>query len=360
MHYAPGDATKWRSLAIALLQADPTSAHAALAKAVELHPFETDARLGLAVEGERRGDLAQAERYYLEAAKRSRRFKPQSALAGFYFRTGRLPEFWDLAAKAASIPLADITPLFHLAHETGVAPERVRKLLRLESPHAQSAYLKFALENKLVDQAAATAVGIPIRDEDKLLLLNACDYLIQTDRIAAAVALWNRLSKAGLSGFDGLDPEHGRSLTNGRFALVPVRGFNWKFTDLPGIVARSTSASSTAIEFSGEQPQEGLVLYQLAPILPGRTYHLRLRYETADLSGPTGLTLTAQPVLNGKAEAIAVTAISASEDGTATAEFKAPENCDLFRLGLYYKRAPGTVRINGVLTLLSADLELRS
>ncbi|HYP12284.1 MAG TPA: hypothetical protein VEQ63_00045 [Bryobacteraceae bacterium] len=356
--FIPDDAMKWRQLAIALLQEKSDKAAHALERAAELNPYEIDARLGLAVQAETDDRIDDARRYYTEAAARSRRFKPQAALAGFYFRTGAMSKFWQVAAAAAAIDSADVTPVIQLAHNAGGDPDEAFRRLGLRSATAQAGYVRFALENQLFQQAAVAAQLLPVNDTYTPLLLSACDRLIDARSIAPAIAVWNRLAASEALGLKAIDLHAGRSLTNGRFVPIAVRAFNWRLEKVPGISSAHRASGALELEFSGNQPQKALLLYQLVPVLSGRTYKLRIKYQTSELAGPTGLALAVESLAPKPSPPIALTAFEPSDAGTATASFAVPEDEDLIRVALRYVRAPGTVRISGVLALNSADLEL--
>jgi tetratricopeptide (TPR) repeat protein len=339
------DAEAWKRSGLALLDTEPDGAAAALRRAVELQPYDTDARIALALLAEAQGDPATAESLYIAATQVSRRFRPRYALAAYYAQTGRHEDFWKLAAEAAAIDNADVERIARLALETGEGPDTIPGRLQLRTEHALAAYLPIAAAGNSPRALAEIALRLPATLKHRAALVQACDRLIATGEADAAVAVWNRL---GL--FEGLSPAEGRSLTNTRFEVSKVSGFNWRPTRRTGVAFRPASAGMR-VELSGGQPERVVLLEQLAPVLPDRAYRLTVDSDVSGLSSAAGLEWTAQCV--NEVEPVSAQALP------ATLAFRTPPGCSLLRLALEYRREPGTVRIEGDLELRSARLELQ-
>lgn len=346
----PTDSTKWTRLGILLLQKEPEAAALAFHRAIELNRYETDAFLGLALQAESAGKNETAESFYLKAIESSRRFKPRYALAAFYSRARRMPEFWQTAVAAAAIDKADVSRVARLARDTGADPDTIPTLLKLRTEHALATYLQTAIAEGRPRPLGEVALRLPPTPEHRPALLAACDRLIQAGASESALAVWNRLGV-----FEYLDVEAGRSLTNGGFAYSTVQGFNWRQNSLSGIQTQQ-SVSGLQVKFSGGQPEHAVVLEQIAPVLPSRKYRLAVRSETTDLPAASGLSWYADCVPSKSPSTSSAERIQPT--GTTILEIFTSRDCRLARLALLYDRQPGTVRIEGTLDLVSARLDL--
>ena len=346
----PSDSSKWTRLGILLLQKEPETSAAAFRRAVDLNRFETDALLGLALHAESNTDTKTAESFYLKAIESSRRFRPRYALAAFYARMHRMPEFWQTAAEASAIDQADVGRIIRLARETGADPDAIPTLLKLHTEHALATYLQTAIADGRPAPLANVATRLPATPEHQTALLAACNRLIEAGAAEPAQAVWNRL---GL--FEKLDVQAGRSLTNTGFVLSTIQGFNWRFNSLPGVRARS-AGRGLRIEFTGEQPEHAVILEQIAPVLPSRSYRFSVHSEAVDLPAASGLSWQAQCIAPGVPTNPAPKRMEMT--GTTVLELPAKQDCHLARIALLYNREPGTVRIEGSLDLLTARLEL--
>ena len=345
----PGDAAKWRQLGVLLLQQDASASASAFRQAVERNPFDADALVGLGLIAESRGDTTQAEKFYVRATESSRRFKPRYALASFYARAGRTSEFRRAAAAAASIDKADIGRLVRLARGAGTDPDTIPALLDLRTDYALVEYLRIAVAEKRIRPVTDVAMRLPATPEHRADLLQACDLLIEAGAAGAAVSVWNRL---GI--LQKLEPASGQSLTNPTFAWESARGFNWRQHTVPGVEIRR-AARALRIGLSGDQPENALLLEQIAPILSERSYRFSVEAELSELDPAAGLGWGAQCVPSGEALPSAPLAASSAN---VDLEFATNGDCRLVRLMLRYDRQPGTVRSAGTLDLISARLEL--
>jgi hypothetical protein len=345
----PAESTKWTRLGILLLPTEPEPAASAFLRAVELNRFETDAFLGLALHAEANGKTPAAEAFYLRAIESSRRFKPAYALAAFYLRNHRMPEFWRTAAAAAAIDKADVSRIVRLAQQTGANPDTFPALLQLRTEHALATYLQTAIADGRPVPLTDVAMRLKAADHQPALIA-ACNRLIDAGAAEPAVSLWNRLKI-----FEELDVAAGRSLTNGDFAFSTVQGFNWRHNALPGIQLRP-GARGLRVEFSGRQAEHAVVLEQIAPVRPDRKYRFSVRSEAEELRAASGLRWQAECA--SRKGAVISLPKRAQLDGTTVLEMSTPKDCQLVRLALLYNREPGTVRIEGSLDLISARLEL--
>ena len=348
--HTPDDATRWRALGIAVLETEAYSAERALRKAIELNPFETDAFIGLALQAEVSGKASVAEDLYRRATVSSRRFRPAYAFAAFYARSGRLPEFWKAASAAAAIDKADVGRIIRLAQDTSVDPNAVPDLLNLKAKHALHRYLETAVAKDSASGMAEAALRLPVTSDNHQALADACNRLIEGGATAQAIRVWNHLQP-----FPGLDVPGGRSLTNPRFVSNPVQGFDWRIHRIPGIEVRP-GVAGIQVAFSGDQPEHGVVLDQVVPVLPNRSYRLTVQYEAAETSTTAGLAWHARCLSSG--ELLSTEAVANSPAVSTSLAMRVPARCELVGLMFAYNRKPGTVRITGMLHLRSATLDL--
>jgi tetratricopeptide (TPR) repeat protein len=336
-----------RELGILTLDANPRAAEQLLQRAVALNSFDADALIGLGLLAESGGSVEHAEEFLIRAVNVSRRFKPKWALAYFYARQRRMDSFWPIASAAANVEGGDPQPVFRLAHDVMKDPERVADLLQLNNQHALRSYLEFLLRQEGPTALGRVALRIEPNIDSRQLLLATVDQLINQNRIDEAVPLWNRLYAS--NGNRPLVPTSGASLTNGRFDVSEGRGFDWRHGENPGIDIRDWGPGDLRIEFSGHQPESVPLLEQYVPVVPNKSYRFSFAYRTTGMTGVTGLywqvfeaTAPLKPV----------------PEGVGTLAFRTGPGVGLVRLALMYARAPGTMRLEGGVTLRSAELEV--
>lgn len=314
--------------------------------------------LGLQAEAD--GQLQEAERCLLEAASVSRTYHTRWSVANFYFRRGNPEEFWPWARQAAEISYFTQTALFRLCWQLGAAPSTILQRAIPARPDLLAQYVAFLLnEGKLDETEAAAARLMPLaRQSEAPLLARFCGRLAAAGRAAAAVEFWNAACRRGLLPFAPLDPDRGASLTNGDFAAAPgAGGFDWRTGSAEGLAVYPVSSPrALRVSLSGRQPEQCLLLEQLAPVRPGRAYHLSywFRAEPAGRGGGIWWRVT-DP--NGREEyASAPLAAGASSWSQQSAAFRVPAGVELVRLALEYRRVPGTTRTEADLWLRQVTL----
>lgn len=346
----PEDASKWTRLGVALLPQHAGASEPAFRRAIALNPYEVDALAGLAILEEARQNFAGAESLYKQATMSSRRFRPAFALAAFYARAKRFPEFRKAAATAAAIDHADIDPIVYLARDAGLHPRWIAPALDLHTEHALVTFLRIATKERWLASVAEVAMKVPSSKDGLHALAGACDRLIEEGMAEPAVRVWNRIGA-----FSILDIAEGRSLSNPRFAPGSARGFNWRTFTQKGVELRFGS-TGLQLELSGDQPEHALLLEQIVPLLPERRYRLTMDGDAEAMPRTAGLAWKAQCV--SSAAALAAVPLANSPASVTILEFVTPSGCNLARLMLTYDRQLGTVRVEGTLDLKRARLEL--
>jgi hypothetical protein len=101
------------------------------------------------------------------------------------------------------------------------------------------------------------------------------------------------------------------------------------------------------LTFSGNQPENCLVASQFIPVVPGRRYRLALVSQASDPSSLDALGW----VISTPSGAVLLSERS-SDSFTFTPQ------TELVRLGLFYRRLPGSTRLAGTLSIGGARLDL--
>jgi hypothetical protein len=314
--------------------------------------------LGLRAETD--GDLPNAERCLLQAARVDRQYTPRWTLANFYFRRGDPENFWPWAREALAISYQDNTALFRLLWKAAPDPEQI--LSRAIPRQAEAAYLRFLLaENRvLAVEAAARRVADRADREDLPPLMAACERLLEERQFPSALRVWTLLCQRKLVPYPAPEPERGLSLTNPDFQTPLLsRGFDWRLDGPGGVsVTRTESPPALRITFSGGQPEVCDVLSQLLPLLPNQQYRLRFRYRTSHIAPGTGLRWRIFDPATGADLAEHSPHLASDQETEQELLFSTPAETRVVRLALRYHRALGTTRLEGSVFLSRAAVEL--
>jgi hypothetical protein len=352
----PGQEEYLVRLALLAGDEDPPRALAALERAVALNPSDGSAWVDLGLRREEAGDFLGAEQSLLRAAREDKTYLPRWTLTNYYFRRSNWVRFWYWAKAAAPMIYGDPLPLFHLCgrvQEDGMLIER----LDIRQPALQAAYLFHLLDSGHAELAGAASRRLMAGNQttDMPLLLEACDRLIEKQRIDDAEAIWDGLARAGRlpvqlrAGTDSL-------LTNGNFVISPPgHGLDWRLPELVGISAsREENPAGLRLTFSGMQPEDAEPLVQFVPVEEKRRYELQFAYRTAGIRADSGVAWTAEE-LDGTRIAESAD-LSSGEQADNCMTFLTPAGCRMIRLSLRYRRHPGTTRIAGYLVLRQVAL----
>ena len=350
----PGDGARWRELGAAQLRAnepaDDPGAAASLERAVSLNSYDAESRAALGLIAESQGRAPEAERDLLAAVRTSRRFRPQLALASFYFRAQDAGRFWPVASTAANIPAADPDPIFQMAVRMESDPQRAAALLRLDEVPKLALFVRFLAQNRCDAGLAPLALHLNPRLSHATLLA-ASNCLVDARRTADAVAVWNRLYPT-----HALDPVHGKSLTDARLELPERGAFHWKLSGAEGVDLSPIAPRGLRVEFSGRQPETVVLIEQFVPVLENRHYRLTLDYRTADLSGPTGIRWFACAM--NETTCVSSQPLPGNPDEPFEFDFPTGPRVELVHLVLLCRRDAGNTRGAGTLTLRAVGLDL--
>ena len=151
----PGSAlhSPWlRASNLAHYESSPDELRAALS----LNPRLSSVWIHLGLDAEANGNLAEAEKDLLQAARVDRLYLPAWTLANFYFRRGDSVKFWPWAARAAALTFDDYRPLLRLADALETSPREVTARLAGGAPLLR-AYLDLLIAAQRLDSAQEVA-----------------------------------------------------------------------------------------------------------------------------------------------------------------------------------------------------------
>ncbi len=363
LRLAPLNATAWSQLG-ALLEnrGDTESAAKTLQHAVDLDRYDSGALINLGLHWEIGGEPQRAEECLREAVRVNGAFYPRWVLANFYLRQGAAEAFWKAMRDAMSVRRADLTSVFQLYWRAYDDADEILQKGVLDRPDINRQYCDFLLSTGRVPAAAGVwkRIAPQLQARDLQLGLRYVEALLAQRQIEDGVAVWNRLCEAKLLPYQGLDPARGRLLTNGNFAAPPsARGFDWKVGENEGIntaLLASSAGPELRIRFSGAHAEAVDLLSQLAPAAAGQVYQLTFRYSTAALPPDTGLYWSIQDALSG--ERLGEAPLAAAEEAWKQGNLlvRTGPHSRLIRVTFAYRRAEGTVRAQGSVSLAGVDI----
>ena len=343
-------------LADEIYAVDPESARSLLQQAVKLNRYDASSWIQLGLLCEAANDLPAAEAALGQAAKVDSTFLPGWSLANFYFRHDNVARFWFWAQRAAQMAPDDVTPLFRLAWYTSPNAEEIESRLQLKRPEIEGQlvdFLKAQGDAQAVTVAAThlLAAGVPQSTET---LLGTADWLMEQKRPDLALAVWNGLAAHHQIPYGQVAAG---SVTNGGFGKSPIsRGFDWTLATVEGVSSfLNANPNALGFEFSGEEPDSFQIMDQTVPVRAGKDYALVVDYSTTGIPPDSGLLWQVTDLRSDAA--LGRTASLAAEQGDRVDVcFSAPEGATFVDLSLRYQRQPGTVRVEGKLTLQGVRL----
>jgi hypothetical protein len=318
---------------------------------VKLDPYNAEADVELGLRLEAAGEYSQAEKRLLNAFAIDHTFLPRWSLANFYFRRDNMPAFWHWARMAANIPSDQTEPLFELCWRASTDSNEISRNILNDNPSLIEKYLSFLLEKNQLPAAADTAhllmrFGDPATDDS--LEFSLIDRLIAAGDGSTAKELWSALIEKHWVIADQSAPN------NPNFARDPLSvGFDWSLHPTTGI--RSWfGAPGLETEFSGLQPEDCTILEQDLVLPPGN-YVIEYAYRTEGIAPETGIKW--QIVTPGSETPLAESPDLSSESlEDAKFAFTVSPSTSVIILRLHYRRALGTTRVAGKLTVHSVQI----
>ena len=363
--FTPGRADYYFRLALLEIEANSRTATETLKRAVALNPADARSWIELGLRYESEDNQPVAEQCLLRAAEEDRQFVPRWTLANYYFRRKAFDSFWFWAKEAAGVTNGDPVPLFRLCGrvaEDGALMGR----LQISRPGIRAAYLSYLLSQNRLDliPRASRQFLKEARASDVPLMLATCDRLLESKDVVDALNIWNGLADNQRIPFGRLQPPDGRVITNGDFHVSPTsHGFDWRLATIDGVSASGDEDGGLRLTFSGGQPENCEPLVQLVPAQYGKDHELKFEYQTYGIAADSGLSWRITDHRSGDQNGSRILAethnLSSERGESGTASFKAPAGCQVIRVSLAYRRAPGTTRIQGSIVLRKVELDPR-
>jgi tetratricopeptide (TPR) repeat protein len=344
MRLVPENPAYAAQLAEEIYATDPAEAEQLLQRAVRQNRYDAPHWIELALLLEEANQLPQAETALLEAAKVDATYLPNWSLANFYFRHGQPDRFWVWARNAARLAPGDPAPLFRLAWYINPDAAQVEQRLALSRGLRGQQFVNF-LMGQGDAPAVAQASGRLLMDTSPLMS-GVCDWLIAQRRADLAFPLWNTLAAGGQA-----PPAQAGKVTNGNFARAPLSlGFDWRLPPVEGVTSfLNSNPNALGFEFSGNEPDNFVLMSQTVPVEPANSYILAVPYRTQGIIAGSGITWRVE-AQSGTVLAQSGS-LAAEQGGQAAACFSAPRDGSFVNLVLAYQRQPGTVRVEGKLSL---------
>lgn len=357
----PSDA----AIPMRLAELDPAREHQHLMRALELNPYNTEARIECALAAENAGDLRGAEMFLIESARRDKQFLPAWSLTNYYFRRGQPARFWTWARKAWLVSYGDPAPLFRLCARMVVSSPAVPDSLLAGDLKLLRSYFDYLLQQNDLEGTRALA-GRILRhagEDDHLRLVEYIEQEIVAGHMGEALTAWNDLADRKLIPFAPLDPGGGKVLTNPDFHDGPNKAFDWRFPRIDGVrVLRhkddaNASGNVVDLDFSGKQPYECEIGAQYLPLTVPIRLRLAFDYRTEGIDDSSGVRWAVQPRVTDDAYSASPALEPAAGWRHFQWTFEIRETPALGRLILFYRREPGTSRIEGQVHLRHLRLE---
>jgi hypothetical protein len=367
---ASGSASYWLRAAEVRSVDEPSdpAVTAGIDRALAVNPRYTEARVALAVRDETQGRIAEAEAGYLTAANFDHMYKPAWALANFYLRQDQTDKFWIYARKCLDVveprrlePASyDPAPVFELAWRVTRNAQEIRRRLIPPRHFILVDYLDYLGERDLADAGTNVAIDLAAYADtgDNRFLLNFCDRLIHLAKGEQAVDVWNAMVAHGTLHAERLDASTS-PLTNGdlKRPFEPL-GFDWRMPPADGVLQNHfTDTGEVRFQFSGDQPEGVLPLYQNIPVVPGAAYRLTFRYRT-DMDHAGGLSWQLWDYAGQRQIPVGCKLAPHQDWSPGAAVFMVPKGTSVACLSLVYYRASGSTRIRGAVSFTDFALRL--
>jgi tetratricopeptide (TPR) repeat protein len=305
-----------------------------LEEVVRLNPRASAPRIRLGLAAELRGETNEAERWLLGAFAVDRQFETRWTLANFYFRQGRLNEFWTWMKSALEISYGDRGAAFDLCWQMTDDAKTILERAIPDRREVAASYLLYVIEHHRQSAIAGAANKLAqIRSVDDLpVLYIATDALLDGTDAKAAADLWQALGNGRPDG-----------ITHPNFEEPHIgHGFDWRFAEMPGVTHVALEAPAHRIRFNGQQPESCELLRQtLGGLRAGATYELHWEARTQGIASPTGL----EWKIAGR------TADVAASDDWSAGKVIFTADSDHATLVMTYRRPVGQVRTEGSVDL---------
>ncbi len=173
------------------------------------------------------------------------------------------------------------------------------------------------------------------------------EFLPQMNRVTDAVRVWNQLVDRRIIDSGKLDPAAGASIADPDFSFpVFERGFGWRVTHDTAGIAAGKDLSSLRFDFDGNEPEASVLLTTLAPLIPAKAYRLSWKTDTSRLSSRRDAGFVLQVIQEpGNVATECQPMLQSGEDGAC--QFTSRPDADWAQINVIYRRAVGTIRVQG-------------
>lgn len=344
----------YHALLAEILEETGSSPDTELETATLLSPHESRYWIRRAFRAEVEQRYDESERLLLEACRVDRGFDPRWALMNYYFRRGKLPEFWKAAEQALQMSYGDLNPIFRLCLDANPDPSFTARILPSRRAILLSFFNYLSQHNLMASiSPIAAELAAGAETQDVPLLLDYCDKQMGHDN-QSSLTVWNSLCQRHLVDFSALVPDSGSIVTNPNLVAASLKqGFDWRYGSTPEISAAPLdTGQGVSFEISGFQPDSVALLEQEIPLAPGKQYILNYDYRLIGEQADSGLQWVVRHAgAGGNDTAIATSsALSGADWNTGHMRF-ASGQLDGGRLILQYRRSPGTVRWKGTVQI---------
>jgi hypothetical protein len=321
-----------------------------LRAATRLDPLNSAWWIRRGIRAELAGDNSTAERFYLEAARVSQLFSPRVTLMNFYFRQDNPEAFLKWARLALEHSYGDLTGTFTLCWQVKPDADWIVQRVIPDDRGVLQQFLQFVTARAGAPAAAPVARRMlaHLDPAGRIALAGYCEALIASGNYPAAWEVWRKLEDARPAG---------ELLSNTGFAHPSAQnGFDWRIIDTPeaGIVA-GDPPGTLAVTFTGKQPETCDLVTQIVSLPAAANYRLSFEYRSEG-SSDTGVSWRIEGPLPGNAQIAVAELPGAAEWTSRQLDFRAA-GPHFVRAALQYRRAPGTVRFDGRITVRNLRLE---
>lgn len=370
----PDLAGPWRDQAQWQSEINPEQARASAVTALRCDPRSWEAWLLLGQLDYQLNRSADAAHDFAMAARFENGFDAHYQLANFAIVLNDRPGFWrQLRAALQLAPAAStrfaIDQAIHFA--AGSTDPNLRAILPADRPFVLEQAVYGFLAQGYNDDAAEVAQHMHCDAATREACRNVTIYLVNaiyedawrnptqdtSHLVSLAQAVWRR---AGTQGMVPLQAS-ANAVSDGEFHQ-PWTGdaYSWRMTgpvvlehNLPG---PSPTASSVAIEFDGQQPENTELFRQFVAVRAGGRYHASYSSRSPSGSEQTGVHLAI--LVPGGAALADIEASLRSEWRTNQAVFQVPDGISLIAVSFMYTRPLGQVRLNTPAFI--SDVQVRS
>jgi hypothetical protein len=339
----------------------PEQREALLRRSVELDPFDYDAwtRLGLLTEMQN-GDVAGAEKDFLQAAEVNHMFMPRWTLANFYYRQQNVAEFFRWSRLALEVTPYASEPIFSqmwaITQDEGLLsaaiPDRPRIILQYAWFLANNRH--FDAVPPVIDRLVRLVATGNAQDwgRDDLIAI-AEDHMLQAGAVSPAIKVWASLNNGGW--IKQAVPDAYHPLTNGDFRIPFYRhGFDWVGVEESGVrIDQITSDSMVRINLFGDQADKVVLMQQYVDVEPGKTYVLSWQARSQEILAPSGLAWRLHPIKGGPGTGELVSGDLLADSSWNVA---VPADAKAFLLTLECHRPLGSMRARGTFSLQAVSM----